>query len=156
LEEALELDLFSEQNLWQDINESLNKTEMAKRKFRDVATIAGLIFKGYPGKNVRAKHLQASSSILYDVFDEYDQGNLLIKQSLDEVMSVQMEQSRLFEAIRRINKLKIELIDTPNPTPFAFPILVDSLRRESLSSEQLSDRVEKMVLQLERYASAKS
>ncbi len=156
LEEALELDLFSEQNLWQDINESLNKTEMAKRKFRDVATIAGLIFKGYPGKNIRAKHLQASSSILYDVFDEYDQGNLLIKQSLDEVMSVQMEQSRLFEAIRRINKLKIELIDTPNPTPFAFPILVDSLRRESLSSEQLSDRVEKMVLQLERYASAKS
>jgi ATP-dependent Lhr-like helicase len=156
LEEALELDLFSEENLWEDINEALNKTEMAKRKFRDVATIAGLIFQGYPGKNVRSKHLQASSSILFDVFDEYDKDNLLIRQSIEEVMSLQLEQSRLFEAIRRINRLTIKLIDTEQPTPFAFPILVDSLRRENLTSEQLADRVEKMVLQLERFAEASS
>jgi ATP-dependent Lhr-like helicase len=154
--EALELDLFSEENLWEDINQSLNKTEMAKRKFRDVATIAGLIFQGYPGKNIRAKHLQASSSILYDVFDTYDSENLLIKQALEEVMTLQLEQSRLFEAIRRINQMEIKLIDTEKPTPFAFPILVDSIRRENLTSEQLSDRVEKMQLQLERYVETKS
>ena len=156
IEEALEMDLFSEENLWEDINHSLNKTEMAKRKFRDVATIAGLIFQGFPGKNIRAKHLQASSSILYDVFETYDQENLLIRQSLEEVMTLQLEQSRLFEAIRRINQMKIKLIDTPQPTPFAFPILVDSLRRENLSSEELSDRVQKMQLQLDNYVASKS
>jgi ATP-dependent Lhr-like helicase len=156
IEEALELDVFSEDNLWPDINQSLNKTEMAKRKFRDVATIAGLIFQGYPGKNIRAKHLQASSSILYDVFEEYDSENLLIKQAFDEVMTLQMDQSRLIEAVRRINKMKISLYNTPQPTPFAFPILVDSLRRENLSSEQLSDRVAKMQDQMERYLAAKS
>ncbi len=150
IEEALELDLFSENNLMQDINESINKTEMATRKFRDVATIAGLIFQGYPGKNIRARHLQASSTVLYKVFEEYDQHNLLIKQSMQEVMTQQLEESRLFEAIRRINKQKIVLKDTRQPTPFAFPILVDSLRRENLTSEQLAERVTKMQLQFER------
>ncbi|MEP5613348.1 MAG: ligase-associated DNA damage response DEXH box helicase [Cyclobacteriaceae bacterium] len=150
IEEALELDLFTEENLMHDINESINKTEMAQRKFRDVATIAGLIFQGYPGKNVNARHLQANSGILFRVFQEYDENNLLIKQSMDEVMTLQLEQSRLMEAIRQINSQEIILKETRKPTPFAFPILVSVLRRENLSSEQITDRLIKMQLQLEQ------
>ena len=149
IEEALELDLFSEDNLMLDINESINKTEMAQRKFRDVATIAGLIFQGYPGKNINARHLQANSGILFRVFNTYDESNLLIKQSMDEVMTQQLEQPRLIEAIRQINKQEIILKETEKPTPFAFPILVSVLRREQLSSENLTDRIIKMQLQLE-------
>lgn len=156
IEEALELDLFSEENLFPDIQESINMTEMAKRKFRDVATIAGLIFQGYPGKGIRAKHLQASSGILYKVFEEYDQENLLIKQSMEEVLTLQVEHSRLLEAIRRINQQEIVLKETIKPTPFAFPILVDMFRRQNLTSEQLSDRIAKMQLQLERVANKQS
>jgi len=151
LEEALELDLFSEKNLMEDISLAINKTELAKRKFRDVATIAGLIFQGYPGQNRGAKHLQASSSIIYKVFEEYDSKNLLIHQAMDEVMTLQLEQSRFFEAMKRINEQAIRLVDTPRPTPFAFPILVDSLRRENLTSEALVDRIAKMQLQFKRY-----
>lgn len=151
LEEALELDLFSEHNLMEDINLAINKTELAKRKFRDVATIAGLIFQGYPGQNRGAKHLQASSSIIYKVFETYDAKNLLIHQATNEVMTLQLEQSRFFETMRRINQQKIRLVDTPRPTPFAFPILVDSLRRENLTSEALADRIAKMQIQFKRY-----
>ncbi len=150
IEEALELDLFSEENLMEDINESINKTEMAQRKFRDVATIAGLIFQGYPGKNINAKHLQANSGILFRVFQTYDENNLLIRQSMDEVMTLQLEQSRLMEALRQINSQEIILKETAKPTPFAFPILVSVLRRENLSSEQITDRLIKMQLQLEQ------
>ena len=150
IDEALELDLFSEENLMHDIGKSINKTEMAQRKFRDVATIAGLIFQGYPGKNIKSKHLQASAGILYKVFEEYDSENLLIRQAMEEVMTLQMEQFRLLEAIRNINKQKIDLRYTEKPSPFSFPILVDSLR-EKLTSEQLADRVAKMQLQLEKY-----
>lgn len=150
IEEALESDLFSEDHLMEDINLSINKTEMAQRKFRDVATIAGLIFQGYPGKNITARHLQASTGILFKVFETYDEGNLLIRQSMEEVMSLQLEQSRLFEAIRRINAQKIVLKHLEKPSPFSFPILVDILRRQNLTSEQISDRIAKMQLQLER------
>ena len=150
IEEGLELDLFSEENIYQDINESINMTEMAQRKFRDVATIAGLIFQGYPGKNIKARHLQASSGILYKAFQEYDESNLLLKQSMQEVMTLQLDQSRFMEAIRRINTQKIILRKTEKPTPFAFPILVDMIRRERLSSEDVTDRILKMQIQLER------
>ncbi len=152
IEEALELDLFSEENMMEDIRHSINQTEMARRKFRDVATIAGLIFQGYPGKTIRNRHLQASSGILYKVFETYDQDNLLIKQAMEEVMTLQLDHNRLFEAIRAIREQKIVLKDTKQPTPFAFPILVDTLRRQNLSSEQLKDRIGKMQLQLEKLA----
>ncbi len=150
--EALELDLFSEENLLEDIAASLNETELAKRKFRDIATIAGLIFQGYPGKNIKSKHLQASAQIIYQVFETYDAENLLIQQSMEEVMNLQFERSRLFEAIRRINQQQIVLRETPQPTPFAFPILVDSIRRQNLSSEEIADRIAKMQVQLENIA----
>ncbi|MEO9485310.1 MAG: ligase-associated DNA damage response DEXH box helicase [Ekhidna sp.] len=153
IEEGLELDLFSEEHIYQDINESINMTEMAQRKFRDVATIAGLIFQGYPGKNIKARHLQASSGILYKAFKEYDENNLLLKQSVEEVMTLQLDQSRFMEAIRRINSQKIVLRQTEKPTPFAFPILVDMIRRERLSSEDVTDRILKMQMQLERSVS---
>ena len=136
--------------------ESINMTEMAQRKFRDVATIAGLIFQGYPGKNIKSRHLQASSGILFKVFETYDQDNLLVQQSMDEVLTLQLEHSRLFEAIRRINQQEISLQHTIKPSPFAFPILVSMLRRERLTSEQLEDRIKKMQLQLEKVAKSKS
>ncbi|WP_420318402.1 ligase-associated DNA damage response DEXH box helicase [Ekhidna sp.] len=150
IEEALELDLFSEENLFEDLNHSINMTEMAQRTFRDVATIAGLIFQGYPGKTIRARHLQASSGILYKVFATYDENNLLIKQSIDEVMNLQLDQSRFMEAMRRISKQKIVLKNVQKPTPFAFPILVSLIRRQKLSNEEVTDRILKMQMELER------
>ncbi|MEM8938971.1 MAG: ligase-associated DNA damage response DEXH box helicase [Bacteroidota bacterium] len=150
IEEALELDLFSEEHLFEDLNQSINMTEMAQRTFRDVATIAGLIFQGYPGKTVRARHLQASSGILYKVFDTYDKNNLLIQQSIDEVMNLQLDQSRFMEAIRKINKQQIVLKEVQKPTPFAFPLLVSIVRRQKLSTEEVADRILKMQMELER------
>lgn len=151
LEEALELDLFSKGNLLEDIHQSINGTEMAKRKFRDIASIAGLIFMGYPGKNISNKHLQSSSQILYDVFSAYDPDNLLVHQAMHEVLTLQLEQSRLFEAIDRIGRQEIIIKNLKRPTPFAFPIMVDRLR-EKLTSEKLEDRILKMKLKLEDYA----
>ncbi len=150
IEEALELDLFSEEHLFEDLNQSINMTEMAQRTFRDVATIAGLIFQGYPGKTIRARHLQASSGILYKVFATYDESNLLIRQSIDEVMNLQLDQSRFMEAIRRINTQRIVLKEVQKPTPFAFPILVSVIRRQKLSNEDVTDRILKMQMELER------
>ena len=152
IEEALELDLFSEDGIMEDIIESLNQTELTQRKFRDVATIAGLIFQGYPGKDMKAKHLQASSDIIFKAFSEYDPENLLLKQAMEEVMTNEMEQTRLLEAFRRINKLEIVVKNTEKPSPFAFPIIVDSVRRQNLSTEDINDRIAKMQVQLEQYA----
>jgi len=143
IEEVLAEDLFTMENLKEDILTSINESEMAKRKFRDIASIAGLVFQGYPGKPITNRHLQATSGILYGVFKEYDPENLLLAQAQAESLTMQMEHDRLIEAVKRINNQKIILKYTNRFTPFAFPIMVDRLRA-TLSSESLEDRVIKM------------
>ncbi len=141
-------ELFSPDDLLNDIQRSVNSTEMAKRKFRDVAVIGGLIFQGMPGEKKKARHLQSSASLLFKVFCEYDPKNLLLRQSYQEVMDQQMEEVRLRDMLERIQQSRI-IITFPNQlTPFCFPIKVDSMR-EDLSSEKLEDRVRKMQQQLE-------
>ncbi|WP_194976676.1 ligase-associated DNA damage response DEXH box helicase [Aquiflexum lacus] len=143
IEDLLEEDLFTEKNLADDIIACINESEMAKRKFRDVATISGLVFQGFPGKPVKFKHLQANSGILYGVFEDYDPDNLLLKQAHHEVLTMQMEKNKILEAIQKINRQQIILKSPGQFTPFSFPIMVDRLRA-TLSSESLEDRIAKM------------
>jgi len=127
----------------------VNSAEMARRKFRDIAVIGGLIFQGYPGEQKKARHIQASASLLFNVFAEYEPKNLLLRQAYNEVMEQQMEEVRLRNMLERIQKGNI-IITFPNRlTPFCFPIKVDSMR-EDLSSEKLEDRIKKMQVQLEK------
>ncbi|MGN6295800.1 MAG: ligase-associated DNA damage response DEXH box helicase [Ginsengibacter sp.] len=142
-------ELFSPENLFEDIQRSLNSVEMAKRKFRDIAVIGGLIFQGFPGEQKKARHLQSSASLLFNVFSEYEPQNLLLRQAYNEVMEQQMEEQRLRDMLQRIQKSKIIITFPRRLTPFCFPIKVDSMR-EDLSSEKLEDRVKKMQLQLEK------
>ncbi len=149
IEEALGMDLFSAENLFHDIQASINTNEMAKRRFRDIASIAGLIFQGFPGKQISGKHLQSSSSLFYDVYKEYEDDSLLLLQSMEEVMEFQLQEVRLRNALNRINEQEIKLVCPKNPTPFSFPILVERIR-EKYTSEQLKDRIKRMTMKLER------
>jgi ATP-dependent Lhr-like helicase len=149
VDDANVYELFSPNDLFSDIHKSMNSTEMARRKFRDIATIGGLIFQGYPGEQKKARHLQASASLLFNVFVEYDPKNLLLKQAYNEVMEQQMEEERLRGMLQRIQQNKIIITFPKRLTPFCFPIKVDSMR-EDLSSEKLEDRVRRMQLQLEK------
>jgi len=142
IEQALEdASFFSIDNLLDDILHSLNANEMARRKFRDIAHIGGLVFTGYPGQQVKNKHLQASTSLLFDVFSEYEPNNLLVRQAYNEALAFQLEEFRLREALQRIVKQNIILKQIDRPTPFAFPIMVDSLGRERLTTETLEERI---------------
>ncbi len=147
LDDSNAYELFSPENLFEDIQRSVNSTEMAKRKFRDIATIGGLIFQGMPGERKKARHLQASASLLFNVFAEYEPRNLLLRQSYNEVFSQQMEETRLRDMLNRIQQSKIIIKFPERYTPFCFPIKVDSMR-EDLSSEKLEDRVRKMQSEL--------
>jgi ATP-dependent helicase Lhr and Lhr-like helicase len=146
--EAIETDVLGSENLLKDIQASINSTEMARRKFRDIAAISGLVFKGFPGKQIKDKHLQSSSQLFFNVFHEYESNNLLLLQAYEEVMDFQLEESRLRTALDRISHQKIVIKEPDKPTPFAFPIMVDRTR-EKLTSEKLADRIKRMMLDWE-------
>jgi ATP-dependent Lhr-like helicase len=147
LDDANVYELFSPDNLTADIQRSVNSAEMARRKFRDIAVIGGLIFQGYPGEYAKAKHLQSSAGLLFNVFAEYDPNNLLIRQAYNEVMDQQMEERRLRNMLERVSGGQMILRWPKQLTPFCFPLKVDSMR-EDLSSEKLEDRVRRMQAQL--------
>jgi ATP-dependent Lhr-like helicase len=144
LDDSNVYELFSEEHLFADIQRSVNASEMARRKFRDIAVIGGLIFQGMPGEAVKQKHLQSSASLLFNVFTTYEPGNLLLRQAYHEVMEQQMDEPRLRNMLQRIQQSKIIITFPQQLTPFCFPIKADSLR-DSISSEKLEDRVRKLL-----------
>jgi ATP-dependent Lhr-like helicase len=149
LEAGIEQGLFSAEGLLDDIQAGLNSVEMARRQFREIARVAGLVFTGYPGSGMTVRQLQASTGLLYDTFRTYDPENLLLRQAEREVLERQLEKSRLQRAFMRLNRSRTVVVSPPRPTPLAFPLIVDRLR-ERLSSEKLADRVRRMQLSLEK------
>lgn len=149
IDEAILLDkaTWDYKNLNADLYKSLNSTEMARRKFRDIAVISGLVFSGYPGKALKAKHLQSGSQLIFEVFRDYEPDNPLFLQAYRETFEYSLEEGRLLKAFQRIEKQNIIIKTCSFPTPFSFPIITDRLR-EKLSSEKLEDRIKKMVAAL--------
>lgn len=146
VEAILDNNLFSLEHLHDDILASINATEMARRKFRDIASISGLIFKGFPGQHQKDRHIQSSSQLFFDVFNDHEPESLLLTEAFEEVMTFQLEEYRMRTALERIGQQKTRVMRPTKPTPFAFPIIVDRLNREKLTSESLTDRIKKMKL----------
>lgn len=151
IERALESGLFDPRHLLDDINAALNATEMAKRQFRELARVAGLVFPGFPRAGKSARQLQMSSGLFFDTLRRYDPTNRLLGQAAREVLERQLESTRLGSTLQRIASSKVVLTTPKRPTPLAFPLVVD-LNREKVSSESLADRVRRMQLALEKAA----
>jgi ATP-dependent Lhr-like helicase len=149
VDEANIRSFFSPKDWYPDLQRSVNAAELGKRKFRDIAVIAGLIFQGYPGTKKKQRHLQNSSSLIYDVLREEEPNHLLLQQADNEALTYEVEAERLYQCLERIESRPIILTRPQQLTPFCFPIKVDSLREE-LSSEKLEDRVKRMQEALNR------
>jgi ATP-dependent Lhr-like helicase len=148
---ALNPELFTTERLLDDVIGSLNATEMSRRRFREIARFSGLVFAGVPGASKSARQLQASSRLFYDVFLDHDPDNLLLTQAQQEVLRQELDVKRLHETLTAMQAKPLTVMPVKRPTPFAFPLLVERFR-ESSSSEKLSDRIERMVADLEKAA----
>jgi ATP-dependent Lhr-like helicase len=141
-------ELLSPEGLLDELLACMNLSEMAKRQFREVARVAGLIFQGYPGAQKSARQVQASGGLFFDVFAKYDPGNLLLEQARREVLERQLEVRRIEDKLLEIQKQEVVIRKTQRLTPFGFPLWAESLRTQ-VSSESWGDRVRKMAKDLE-------
>ena len=141
--------LLARADLLDDLLIAVNSAEFARRQFREIARVAGLTHQGFPGRNVRTRHMQASSDMFYEVFREFDPGNLLLFQAQREVLDQQLELERLDRALERAATLDIRVVETPVLSPLAFPLFAESLRATTVTSESWEDRVRKLAAQME-------
>ncbi len=142
-EEALRPALFTRERLVEDILESVNLSELARRQFRDIARVAGLVLPGLPSARKSTRQVQASSSLLYDVFAKYDPDNLLLVQARREVLEQHFEEGRLARTLARLEAIPLEVLHVRRPTPLGFPLVVERISA-SLSSESLLERVQRL------------
>jgi len=145
IEAALEENLLGTENLYDDIVHGVNAVELAGRRFRDIARIAGMVFTGYPGSQKKGRHIQSSTRLIFDVLNEHEPANLLIRQAYEEAIHYGLEEGRIREALEAIKQSEVKIVTLSRPSPFAFPIMVDRLR-EKLSSESVEERVARMKL----------
>jgi ATP-dependent Lhr-like helicase len=143
--------LLGDDTLLADVLESLNAGELAARRFREVARVAGLVFQGFPGAPKSMKQLQASSGLIYEVFRKYDAGNRLLGQAEREVLEQELEISRLRAAMAQMRGQRLVYRLLARPSPFAFPLMVERFR-EQVTTEKLAARIERMLAELERAA----
>jgi ATP-dependent Lhr-like helicase len=146
--------LLSPENLSDDLIACINASQIARRHFREIARVAGLLVAQLPGSKARtgrgpsARHMQASSELFFDVFEEFDPGNMLLLQARREAMDNQLEYVRLQRALDRIRDWSVSVQRPGRLTPLAFPLWADSMRQQ-LSTESWEDRVQRMLKQLE-------
>jgi ATP-dependent Lhr-like helicase len=146
--------LLDPQAIIDDLLESLNTTEIARRHFREIARIAGLTQQGIPGTRVPTRLMQASSEMYYDVFTEFDPGNMLLTQTRREVLESQLELQRLTDALERVASGELMRIILERLTPLAFPLFADGLRATTVSSESWESRIRRIAGDLQRGADA--
>ena len=138
--------ILTRDNLMNDVISSINAAEMARRKFRDIAVISGMVVQNFPGQQRSNKSLQSSAGLIFKVLEDHDPNHFLVRQAYTEVFNMQLQEQRLVEAFNRIEKSKIILKFANSFTPLSFPIKVDSLR-QTLTSEDLDARIQKLIQQ---------
>jgi ATP-dependent Lhr-like helicase len=143
--------LFEEGDLLHDVLASLNSSELARRRFREIARVSGLISQGFPGQPKSTRQLQASSSLFYEVFRKYDADNRLLGQAESEVLSQELDIKRLRAVLRRMREQRVVYCELVVPSPFALPLMVERFR-EKLSTEKLKDRLDRMLKEMEKEA----
>ncbi len=147
---ALLARLLSPDGLMEDLRESLNLAELARRQFREIARVAGLLPPSLPGRAARSlRQLQASSSLLFDVLRQHDPGHVLLAQAEREVLDAQLEVRSLREVLQRCRDRVLALHRPRSLTPLAFPLWAEAIRGQ-LSTEDWRTRVARAAQQLEK------
>ncbi|WP_373531924.1 ligase-associated DNA damage response DEXH box helicase [Vampirovibrio sp.] len=138
--------LFSPHHVAEDLQHSLNMSELARRQFRDIARVAGLIYQNYPGTLKSSRQLNTSSSVLYDVFTQFEPDSLLLHQARQEVLENQFEQGRLIDTLTRLGASQLRWKDLKKPSPLCFPLMAERISSQPLraSNETAAERIWKM------------
>lgn len=148
LDEGVLRNALSPDNLLDDLLECLNAAGLARRQFREIARVSGLVLPQPPGRVAKPqRELQSSANLLYEVLERYDPENLLIAQSRREILEKQLEFTRLRRVLDDLAAQPMRLIETALLTPMAFPLWADRLSA-TLPAGDAATRLEAMLAEL--------
>jgi ATP-dependent Lhr-like helicase len=146
--------MLSPDGLLEDLLACLNGTEMARRQFREIARVAGLI-AGHGAGRKGERNLQASAGLLFDVLEEHDPHNMLLEQARREVLEAQFEFRRLHATLEQIAAEDVRIVEPRRLSPLAFPLWAEQVQSR-LSTQGWLERITDMARELEETAACSS
>jgi ATP-dependent Lhr-like helicase len=125
--------LFDQDMLGDDLDAWMAESSMLRRTFRNVAVIAGLIERHYPGAEKNRRQVTVNSDLIYDVLRRHQPDHVLLRATRADAAGGLTDLSRLSlllgRAQGRITVRRLERV-----SPLAVPVLLD-IGRESVRTE---------------------
>jgi ATP-dependent Lhr-like helicase len=105
----------------QMLRRNIRRTEIMKRRFRQVAARSFMILRNYKGYKITVRRQQVNSQLLLKAAEEIDPDFPVIKETYREILNDVMDLPRaqsVLEALRD-KETRHKLITTPVPSPFS-------------------------------------
>ena len=127
----------------EDLQAAVNFSELARRRFRDIAQIAGLLQARQPGRDLSTRQAQVSAGLLFDVLSQYEPQHVLLQTARHEALEHELQRPHLRELLERLRQRRVVLRQPDKHTPFSFGLWAESVRGQ-LSNETWQQRVQRM------------
>jgi ATP-dependent Lhr-like helicase len=119
--------LFDQDMLGDDLDSWLADSNLYKRTFRQVAIIAGLIQRRFPGKEKSGRQVTFSSDLIYDVLREHEPDHVLLRATYADAGTGLLDIARLGDMLARVRK-RIVTRRLTRVSPLAVPALLEISR----------------------------
>ena len=116
--------LFDEDMLGDDLEAWMDESTMLRRSFRNVAVIAGLIERRFPGEEKSRRQVTFSSDLIYDVLRKHEPDHILLRATRQDAAWQLADLKRLGDLLRRA-KGRIEYRRLDRISPLAVPVLLE-------------------------------
>ncbi|MFO1243400.1 MAG: hypothetical protein U1E36_09460 [Rickettsiales bacterium] len=100
----------------------IEASQMARRAFREVAVIAGLVERSHPGKRKTGRQVTMSTDLIYDVLRKYEPDHILLEATREDVASKLTEIDRLRAEVAHlpVRHRRLEKV-----SPLAVPMILE-------------------------------
>jgi ATP-dependent Lhr-like helicase len=117
-------ELFDEDMLGDDLESWMDESTMLRRSFRNVAVIAGLIERRFPGEEKSRRQVTFSSDLIYDTLRKHEPDHILLRATRQDAAHQLADLKRLGDLLRRA-KGRIEYRRLDRISPLAVPVLLE-------------------------------
>jgi ATP-dependent Lhr-like helicase len=116
--------LFDEDMLGDDLEAWMDESTMLRRSFRNVAVIAGLIERRFPGEEKSRRQVTFSSDLIYDALRKHEPDHILLRATRQDAAWQLADLKRLGGLLKRA-KGRIEYRRLDRISPLAVPVLLE-------------------------------
>ncbi len=129
--------LFDKDMLGDDLEDWLAESSLIKRTFRNVAVIAGLVERRYPGKEKSGRQVTVNTDLIYDVLRRHDPQHILLRATRADAATGLLDVRRLADFLVRIEgRIRHRVLD--RVSPLAVPAMLD-IGRERVDGAGIDD-----------------